>query len=223
MLVTPTMQMKKSRVRHVEYNVSSDNALLTVLHKLSSDVKRGGPASLLSIGQSFLQVSHGTCTGILGNEQAKKEVLEADMLVILSVNICGGYLAHIFNKPFVVLHPGPLPVIGYFTDAPSPPSYVPMTGFEASDEMTVLQRVQNFIMFVAKNSLFDVVVSYYFQGLQTEHGLKREEWYSTIFGNAELYLITVDFSYEFVHPVAASMHPPNCFQNSFEHKGNIFD
>ena len=123
------------------------------------------------------------------------------MIVTLSLMLCGIYVADIYDKPFLVLHPGPLPAIGTYAQVPLPPSYVPLAGSIASDQMDFLVRTRTFIMSIVKNVMVDFVVTSYFRSLQEKFSRKSFESFSHLFSKAEAYIVTVDFAFEFVHPI----------------------
>ena len=137
---------------------------------------------------------------MLQNNDTRNAIVEADLIVIMSVLFCGPYIADIYDKPFIVVHPGPLPAVGSFTQVPLPPSYIPMAGASVSENMNFLQRTKNFIMSNVKHVGMDFVVTSYFQSLHEKFNGKSLESYSRLFGKAESYIITTDFAFEFVHP-----------------------
>ena len=127
------------------------------------------------------------------------------MIVTLSVMICGIYVADIYDKPFIVLHPGPLPAIGTYAQVPLPPSYVPLAGSISSDKMNFLERTRTFIFSNVKNVVMDFIFTSYFRSLQEKFSRKSLESFSYLFSKAEAYIVTVDFAFEFVHPIMPSM------------------
>eukprot|EP00112_Aurelia_sp_Birch-Aquarium-sp1_P015175 Seg334.2 transcript_id=Seg334.2/GoldUCD/mRNA.D3Y31 product="UDP-glucuronosyltransferase 2A1" protein_id=Seg334.2/GoldUCD/D3Y31 len=115
------------------------------------------------------------------------------------------YLAEIFDKPYILVHPGPLAAIGAFAQVPVPPSYVPLIG--TTDEMTFIERTKNFVVSNVKNIVMDTLITYYFKDFQKEMGSTSTESYAQIFGKAELYIVsTMDFVFEYAHPLM-----PNVF------------
>ena len=137
---------------------------------------------------------------ILQNNYTRNAIVEADLIVTLSVLVCGSYVADIYGKPFIVVHPGPLSAVGSFTQVPLPPSYIPIAGASVSDNMSFLQRTENFILSNIKHFAMDFIVTSYFRSLQEKYKGKSSESFSRLFGKAESYIITTDFAFEFVHP-----------------------
>ena len=197
------LRRRQSPVKHVEYELSSGKDVLSIVKRLSGGENQAGLLSYIMSVKNFLKIVLDTCYSILLNEETKQLILEADLIVTFSMNKCGTYIAHIFNKPFIVLHPASFSLIGSYADVPLPPSYVPIIGLQTSDEMSFLKRTQNFLMYLVKNVAVDVGVTYNFKALQNEYGAKQE-WFSTLFSKAEVYIVTVDFTYEFVHPIMPS-------------------
>jgi len=204
-LTTSTLRTRKSPVKHIEYEVSSNDKVMDSIKKLGSGGKKPGFLSQLWAIKEVMQLLPQFCDGVLENKEAKRQIMEADILVTLSVNICGTYFAYIFDKPFITLHPGPLSVIGSFAGVPLPPSYVPIAGMAVSDQISFMKRVQNFILFALKDVVVDAALNAIFKKFQHDHG-KKAESAATLFGRAEAHIVTMDFSFEFAHPLM-----PNVF------------
>ena len=205
-LTTSLIREKVSPVNHIKYEVPESSKVLGTIKRLSTDVKKSGILSYVDTIKTVLQLLPDTCYAIIRSKEAREKIMEADLIVTISMNFCGAYLADIFNKPFIVLHPGPLSIVGSFAGVPLPPSYVPIFGLETSDQIPFIKRLANFIMYTFKNFAMDAALTYSFRKLQSEFG-KNQERFSTLFAKAEMYIVTVDFAYEFVHPLMPSKQP----------------
>ena len=202
-------------MKHIKYEVSSDGMVMDSIKKLGTGSKEPGFLSQIWAIKDILQLLPQVCYGILKNKEAERQIMEADVLVTLSVNICGNYLAYVFDKPFISVHPGPLSVIGSFAGVPLPPSYVPIAGMAVSDQISFMKRVRNFMLYAIKDVAVDAALNAVFKKFQLDYG-KKAEWASTLFGRAEAYIITMDFSFEFAHPLMPSKKVilPCCFLKS---------
>ncbi|XP_047436860.1 UDP-glucuronosyltransferase 2C1-like [Mugil cephalus] len=87
---------------------------------------------------------------------------------------------------------------GHFTIAPSPLSYVPMTGTELSDKMSFLERLLNvFIFGFAEFQIAQYILPIY-EGLMKKY-FGPDADYLAMF-QADLWLMRVDFVFEFPRP-----------------------
>eukprot|EP00112_Aurelia_sp_Birch-Aquarium-sp1_P002647 Seg1296.3 transcript_id=Seg1296.3/GoldUCD/mRNA.D3Y31 product="UDP-glucuronosyltransferase 3A2" protein_id=Seg1296.3/GoldUCD/D3Y31 len=211
-LTTNMIRKRKSSVKHIEYKVPMEEAqVYALLGKCSTGTKRAGLSAYLSGIGVLMNAMLKSCQSLVGNEETLNELKNADMIVSLSMFFCGSYIADIFDKPFVLVHPAGLPVIGAYAQVPMPPSYVPLIGSGSTDEMTFMQRTRNFVVSNIKNIALDVIVSYYFKTFQREMASKSIKSYSQLFGKAELYILpTMDFSFEYAHPLMPSRFSAFC-------------
>jgi len=205
-LSTKYLKKRKSPVQHIEYELHGNADFIDDINKLSSAKKTSNLFGYFSIGKNAMELSYTSCIDILENNVTRNAIKEADMIVTLSLMICGIYVADIYDKPFIVLHPGPLPAIGTYAQVPLPPSYVPLAGSISSDKMNFLERTRTFIFSNVKNVVMDFIFTSYFRSLQEKFSRKSLESFSYLFSKAEAYIVTVDFAFEFVHPIM-----PNVF------------
>ncbi|KAM9860580.1 LOW QUALITY PROTEIN: UDP-glucuronosyltransferase 2B23-like [Aulostomus maculatus] len=120
-------------------------------------------------------------------------------LVLTDPIIPGGvFLAHYFKLPLVLNVRWTSQGGGHVSIAPSPLSYIP-TGAEFSDEMSFLQRVFNFVIFVFAKYHHVVNIQTYYAGLIKRY-FGPEVEYSSLFQAADLWLMRVDFVFEFPRP-----------------------
>ncbi|XP_077481087.1 UDP-glucuronosyltransferase 2B31-like [Stigmatopora argus] len=88
---------------------------------------------------------------------------------------------------------------GHFAIAPSPLSYVPITGTEHSDKMSFFQRVLNVFVFLFGNYQIAKYIKPPYEGILQKY-LGPEEDYHALFQAADLWLMRVDFVFEFPRP-----------------------
>eukprot|EP00795_Rhopilema_esculentum_P008298 gene8298-14259_t len=73
-----------------------------------------------------LEVFLDSCFAMLKNKNVLKEIKDADMIVTISVMPCGHYIADMYDKPTIALHPASFSPIASETGVPSLASFVPM-------------------------------------------------------------------------------------------------
>uniref|UniRef100_W5LTB3 UDP-glucuronosyltransferase n=1 Tax=Astyanax mexicanus TaxID=7994 RepID=W5LTB3_ASTMX len=88
---------------------------------------------------------------------------------------------------------------GHFVVAPSPISYVPTSGFAASNQMTFGERVKNAGYYILNNCIDRFIVSPPYNALMTRYFGPDANFYHLLQG-ADLWLMRVDFVFEFPRP-----------------------
>ncbi|XP_040012632.1 UDP-glucuronosyltransferase 2C1-like isoform X1 [Xiphias gladius] len=121
-------------------------------------------------------------------------------LVLTDPATPGGVIfAHYLRLPFVFNVRWTSQGEGHFSIAPSPLSYVPMTGTELSDKMSFLERLLNVIVFgLTQMQIAQFVLPHYVA--LTEKYLGPDVDYFSLFQAADLWLMRVDFVFEFPRP-----------------------
>ncbi|XP_037305851.2 UDP-glucuronosyltransferase 2A3-like [Pungitius pungitius] len=121
-------------------------------------------------------------------------------LVLADPALPGGViLAHYLRLPLVFNVRWTSQGEGHFSIAPSPLSYVPMTGTELSDKMSFLQRLLNVIIFGFTEFQIARYVIPNYAGLIDKY-LGPEMDFKSLFQAADLWLMRVDFVFEFPRP-----------------------
>ncbi|XP_059208431.1 UDP-glucuronosyltransferase 2A3-like [Centropristis striata] len=121
-------------------------------------------------------------------------------LVLADPAIPGGVLlAHYLRLPLVFNVRWTSHGEGHFSIAPSPLSYVPMTGTKLSDKMSFLERVLNIIFFGFTEYQIAFYVLPYYQAVTTKY-LGPDVDFLSLFPAADLWLMRVDFVFEFPRP-----------------------
>ena len=201
MLSTKLLKKGKSPVKHIDYELDEKQTFLKDIENLSKSTNALGPLRYISVGKAILRMEYDSCVAILEDNDTRNAIMKADMILTLSVMVCSFYIAENYDKPFIVVHPGPLPAIGSLAQVPLPPSYVPMGGLVLSENMSFFQRTLNFIAYRVRDAVMDHVVNYFFRDLKEKFQWKSSENFARLFGKAEAYIATVDFAFEFVHPL----------------------
>ncbi|XP_055010761.1 UDP-glucuronosyltransferase 2C1-like [Boleophthalmus pectinirostris] len=83
--------------------------------------------------------------------------------------------------------------------APSPISYIPLTGTAYTDKMTFLQRVNNVILNVITQTQYSLVVMHTYQQLSEKYFGPSINFNDLVL-DAEIWLMRVDFVFEFPRP-----------------------
>ncbi|XP_070688386.1 UDP glucuronosyltransferase 5 family, polypeptide C1 [Pempheris klunzingeri] len=111
----------------------------------------------------------------------------------------GIMLAHALKVPLVYNVRWTTSGEGHLAIAPSPLSYIPMTGSGLSDKMTFIQRVKNLIFYVIWQAQDGFLISPQYQAVCDEF-FGPEVRYSDLLHGADLWLMRVDFVFEFPRP-----------------------
>ncbi|XP_032416243.1 UDP-glucuronosyltransferase 2A1-like [Xiphophorus hellerii] len=111
----------------------------------------------------------------------------------------GVILAHYLKLPLVFNVRWTSHGEGHFSIAPSPLSYVPMTGTEMSDKMSFIQRVLNVMIFALNEYQIMWHVLPHYEALFTKY-FGSDLDYLSMFQTADLWLMRVDFVFEFPRP-----------------------
>ncbi|XP_045889246.1 UDP-glucuronosyltransferase 2A1-like [Micropterus dolomieu] len=121
-------------------------------------------------------------------------------LVLTDPAIPGGViLGHYLRLPLVFNVRWTSQGEGHLSIAPSPLSYVPMTGTELSDKMSFLQRLLNVIIFgFTEYQISQYVLPNYVCLIEKYLGPDTD--YLSLFQAADLWLMRVDFVFEFPRP-----------------------
>lgn len=181
--------------------MSNKKSFLDDVNKLTSEKSEVGWRAYLVIAQRALQIEYDSCQDLLGTDETRNAIIQSDFIVAFSATICAIYVADIYGKPFAVVHPGMFPVVGSYAQVPLPPSYVPLSGSEFTEKMSFLERTKNFLWVNVRSALVDAAVTHYYRGMQERFKWKSYERFSRLYARAELYIVSLDFAFEFVHPL----------------------
>uniref|UniRef100_A0A3Q3VV51 Uncharacterized protein n=1 Tax=Mola mola TaxID=94237 RepID=A0A3Q3VV51_MOLML len=111
----------------------------------------------------------------------------------------GIMLAHALELPLIYNMRWITSGEGHLAIAPSPLSYIPMTGSGLSDKMTFMQRVKNFIFYIIWQAQDALLIRAQYQAV-CDHFFGPGVRYSELLQSADLWLMRVDFVFEFPRP-----------------------
>ncbi|XP_022597517.1 UDP-glucuronosyltransferase 2C1-like [Seriola dumerili] len=111
----------------------------------------------------------------------------------------GIMLAHALKLPLVYNVRWITSGEGHLAIAPSPLSYIPMTGSGLSDKMSFIQRVKNLIFYVIWQAQDGFLIGPQYQAVCDEF-FGPEVRYSDLLQGADLWLMRADFVFEFPRP-----------------------
>ncbi|MED6262628.1 hypothetical protein ATANTOWER_023052 [Ataeniobius toweri] len=111
----------------------------------------------------------------------------------------GIILAHALKLPLVYNVRWVTSGEGHLALAPSPLSYVPMTGSGLTDKMTFMQRIKNLLFYTLWEAQDTFLISPQYQAV-CDKFFGPEVRYSDLLRGADLWLMRVDFVFEFPRP-----------------------
>ncbi|XP_036067077.1 UDP-glucuronosyltransferase 2A2-like isoform X2 [Oryzias melastigma] len=111
----------------------------------------------------------------------------------------GVFLAHYLRLPIVFNARWTVHGEAHFAIAPSPLSYVPLPPSELTDRMTFLERVRNVIYYITRMHLYKQTVGAHYSALSMRYFGPNVDYFS-LFQAADLWLMRVDFVFEFPRP-----------------------
>ncbi|XP_033181635.1 UDP-glucuronosyltransferase 2A1-like [Mastacembelus armatus] len=111
----------------------------------------------------------------------------------------GVLLAHYLGLPLVFNARWTVHGEAHFAVAPSPLSYVPLPPSELTDQMTFFERVKNMVFYTMRMHLYKQAVGSHYSEL-TYRYIGPDVDYFSLFQAADLWLMRVDFVFEFPRP-----------------------
>ncbi|XP_056267964.1 UDP-glucuronosyltransferase 2A2-like [Pseudoliparis swirei] len=158
----------------------------------------------IGLFSTFLDV-HATigefATAMLDDEELMRTLKDGEFDMVLT-DPCWGHgviLAKYLNLPLVFNVRWVIAGDGHFAVAPSPVSYIPVTGTGYTDKMTFFQRVTNTIFYIITQTQHHLVVKLTYQKICDKY-LGPEYDYNQLVQNADIWLMRVDFVFEFPRP-----------------------
>lgn len=135
------------------------------------------------------------------NKDLMRSLQEAkfDMVLTDPANGGGVFLAHHLGLPIVFNARWTVHGEAHFAIAPSPLSYVPLPPSELTDRMTFFERVRNIIFYTMRMHLYKQVVGPHYSPLSKRYFGPDVDYFS-LFQAADLWLMRVDFVFEFPRP-----------------------
>ncbi|XP_041640452.1 UDP-glucuronosyltransferase 2C1-like [Cheilinus undulatus] len=153
------------------------------------------------VGNKMNEKTSKMIAQLLGNKDLIQMLLDAQYDLVLTdpVSPIGMILAHYLKLPLVFNARWTTHGEGHFLIAPSPLSYVPQPGVEFSDKMSFFQRVLNVLVRGFSELYVVTSVIPHYDGLIKTH-LGPDVDYRSLFQAADLWLMRVDFVFEFPRP-----------------------
>uniref|UniRef100_A0A8D3DBA9 UDP-glucuronosyltransferase n=1 Tax=Scophthalmus maximus TaxID=52904 RepID=A0A8D3DBA9_SCOMX len=138
---------------------------------------------------------------VFENKELMKSFQDAKYDVVLTDPAQGGgvMLAHYLGLPLVFNARWTVHGEAHFAIAPSPLSYVPLPPSELTDQMTFFERVKNILFYTMRMHLYKQTVGPHYSAL-TNRYIGPDVDYFSLFQAADLWLMRVDFVFEFPRP-----------------------
>uniref|UniRef100_A0A3B3UCU2 UDP-glucuronosyltransferase n=1 Tax=Poecilia latipinna TaxID=48699 RepID=A0A3B3UCU2_9TELE len=158
----------------------------------------------MELKDKFFELHRKICEVIVHIFESKdlmKILQEAKYDVVLTDPANGGgvFLAHYLGLPIVFNTRWTVHGEAHFAIAPSPLSYVPLPPSELTDQMTFFERVKNMIFYHMRMNLYKQVVAPHYSPLAKRYFGPDVDYFS-LFQAADLWLMRVDFVFEFPRP-----------------------
>ncbi|XP_040897848.1 UDP-glucuronosyltransferase 2C1-like isoform X2 [Toxotes jaculatrix] len=140
-------------------------------------------------------------SAMLGDRELMRTMVDSKFDLVLTDPCWGGgiILAKYLNLPLVYNVRWALATDGHLAFAPSPISYIPITGSGYTDQMTFFQRVKNVILHIITQMQDHLVAKLVYQDICDKH-LGPDNNYNQLMLTADIWLMRVDFVFEFPRP-----------------------
>ncbi|XP_051235707.1 UDP-glucuronosyltransferase 2A2-like [Dicentrarchus labrax] len=158
----------------------------------------------MELKNKFFELHRKVCEVIIDifeNKELIKSFQDAKFDVVLTDPANGGgvMLAHYLGLPLVFNARWTVHGEAHFAIAPSPLSYVPLPPSELTDEMTFFERVKNVCFYTMRMHLYKQVVGPHYSAVSSRYFGPEVDYFS-LFQAADLWLMRVDFVFEFPRP-----------------------
>ncbi|XP_033847604.1 UDP-glucuronosyltransferase 2C1-like [Periophthalmus magnuspinnatus] len=165
--------------------------------------------STVGMFSTFTAFHENVCkfvAAILDNEGLIKNMRASNFDLMLTDPCWGGgvILGKYLNLPLVYNVRWLITGDAHFALAPSPISYIPITGTGFTDKMTFLQRVKNVILHVITQMQYSLVVAKTYQPL-CEKYFGPSINFNNLVVDADIWLMRADFVFEFPRPTMPNM------------------
>ncbi|XP_030580142.1 UDP-glucuronosyltransferase 2A2-like isoform X2 [Archocentrus centrarchus] len=187
-----------------------DQKFITTLVAKGIEFQRGSlPLTsflYMSVGMfgTIAEVHKAVCdfvTAILDDSELMRKLNDSKFDLLLA-DPCWGVgviLAKYLNLPLVYNVRWVLSTEAHFSIAPSPTSYIPVTGTGNTDKMTFFQRVKNMVLHVITQIQNDLVVRLVYQKI-TDKYLGSDQDFNELMIDADIWLMRVDFVFDYPRP-----------------------
>ncbi|XP_038557747.1 UDP-glucuronosyltransferase 2A2-like isoform X2 [Micropterus salmoides] len=158
----------------------------------------------MELKDKFYELHRKVCEVVvymLENKELMKSFQDAKYDAVLTDPANGGgvILAHYLGLPLVFNARWTVHGEAHFAVAPSPLSYVPLPPSELTDQMTFFERVKNVVFYTMRMHLYKQVVGPHYSALCSRY-IGPDVDYFSLFQAADLWLMRVDFVFEFPRP-----------------------
>ncbi|XP_038163133.1 UDP-glucuronosyltransferase 2A2-like [Cyprinodon tularosa] len=158
----------------------------------------------MELKDRFFELHKKVCEMLLHifeNKELMKTLQEAKYDAVLTDPVNGGgvFLARYLGLPMVFNARWTVHGEAHFAIAPSPLSYVPLPPSELTDQMTFFERVKNMIFYNMRMHLYKQVTAPHYSPLSKRY-FGPDVNYFSLFQAADLWLMRVDFVFEFPRP-----------------------
>ncbi|XP_059205992.1 UDP-glucuronosyltransferase 2A2-like [Centropristis striata] len=158
----------------------------------------------MELKDKFFELHKKVCEVVVHlfeNKELMKSFRDAEYDVVLTDPANGGgvMLAHYLGLPLVFNARWTVHGEAHFAIAPSPLSYVPLPPSELSDQMTFFERIKNIIFYITRMHLYKQVVGPHYSALSRRYFGPDVDYFS-LFQAADIWLMRVDFVFEFPRP-----------------------
>ncbi|XP_063069136.1 UDP-glucuronosyltransferase 2B17-like [Engraulis encrasicolus] len=156
---------------------------------------------LMEKGLEMADMEIDMLSSMLDDQQFMQSLKEAkyDLVLADPVSPTGPILAHYLNLPLVFNVRWTAHGEGHFAIAPTPLSYVPMPMFELTDRMSFLERVCNIFFFAFYEYQAQFLIGPKYNALTNKYFGPDVHYFQLIQG-ADIWLMRVDFTFEFPRP-----------------------
>ncbi|XP_054625692.1 UDP-glucuronosyltransferase 2C1-like [Dunckerocampus dactyliophorus] len=140
-------------------------------------------------------------TAMLDDNNLMKKLNDSKFDLLLTDPCWGGgvIIAKYLNLPLVYNVRWIIATEGHLTIAPSPLSYIPITGTGNTNKMTFFQRVKNVIVFFVGYTQHNLLMKYIYQKICDKY-LGPDNDMHHLLTSAHLWLMRADFVFEFPRP-----------------------
>ncbi|KAL1007196.1 hypothetical protein UPYG_G00083320 [Umbra pygmaea] len=158
----------------------------------------------MELKERFGEMHRKVCNMViqmLENKQVMQSIRDTKYDLVLTDPSNGGgvVLAHYLNIPLVFNVRWTIHGEAHFAIAPSPLSYVPFPVAELTDKMSFFQRVYNVLIYVLRQHLYRQTTGPHYSALVSRYFGSNVDYFS-LFQAADLWLMRVDFVFEFPRP-----------------------
>lgn len=138
---------------------------------------------------------------MLGDQGLMRNMKDSKFDLVITDPCWGGgvILAKYLNLPLIYNVRWLIAGEGHLAIAPSPISYIPITGSGYTDKMTFFQRVKNMVLYLITHTQHTIVVKQIYQKICDKY-LGPDNDYHQLNVEADLWLMRVDFVFEFPRP-----------------------